>query len=274
VKATVRLLKPLRERAVPKKTLIFIPTYNERGNVEQITERVLALGLDADVLFMDDSSPDGTGQILDSLARRHPRLSVIHRPAKSGIGSAHVDGIAYAYDEGYRRLVTLDADFTHSPELIPVFLEQGETADVVVGSRYIAGESLPGWTLFRKALTKLGHLLTEHLLGMTQDATGAFRVYNLETIPRGLFALVQSRGYAFFFESLLIVNRNGFSIAEVPITLPARSAGHSKMSYAEIQRSLRMLVELSIETHRRPERFLLSPDERAAARAGAQRAPL
>ena len=99
---------------------------------------------------------------------------------------------------------------------------------------------------------------------MTQDATGAFRVYNLETVPRELFDLVQSRGYAFFFESLLIVNRNGFSIAEVPIKLPARSAGHSKMNFAEIRRSVKTLFELSMESHREPERFLL-PTRRVKA---------
>src|SRR5262249_62178311 len=100
-------------------------------------------------------------------------------------------------------------DFTHSPALIPVFLERSERADVVVGSRYLEKGSLPGWSLVRKSLTGFGHVLTKALLGISQDATGAFRVYNLETIPRELFQLVQSRGYAFFFESLLVLQRNG-----------------------------------------------------------------
>jgi len=138
-----------------------------------------------------------------------------------------------------------------------VFLERSRGADVVIGSRYVDRDSLPGWTLPRKLLTNAGHLLTESLLGISQDATGAFRVYNLETIPRALFDLVQSRGYAFFFESLLIVNRNGFSIVEVPIKLPARSAGHSKMDLREIQRSVKMLFSLSLEVRRDPQRFLL-----------------
>src|SRR5690349_11590310 len=104
-----------------RKTLIFIPTYNERANVEPMCEQIFALGLDADLLFMDDGSPDGTGEALDGLRARYPRLRVIHRAGKNGIGSAHIEGIALAYDEGYRRLVTLDCDFTHSPSLIPVF---------------------------------------------------------------------------------------------------------------------------------------------------------
>ena len=253
---------------MPTKTLIFIPTYNEGTNVEPMCERIIGLGLDADIAFMDDASPDGTGEILDELAKKHERLTVIHRAGKLGIGSAHLDGIAYAYERGYRRLVTLDADFTHTPEKIPDFLARAESADVVIGSRHIGSESLPGWSVFRKVLTKMGHVLTERLLGMSHDATGAFRVYNLETIPRELFGLVTSRGYAFFFESLLIVYRNGFSIAEVPIKLPARSAGHSKMSFGEIQRSVKTLFELSLETYRRPQRFLLDASRRRPTRSG------
>jgi dolichol-phosphate mannosyltransferase len=241
---------------VPK-TLIFIPTYNERSNVEPMTSRLFALGLDADVVFMDDASPDGTGELLDQLARRHPRMSVLHRTGKLGIGSAHLDGIAYAYDKGYERLVTLDADFTHSPELIPTFLHSAENAHVVVGSRYLEEESLPGWTLYRKSMTKLGHVLTESLLGMKEDATGAFRVYDLRAIPRDLFDLVRSRGYAFFFESLFVVRKNGFRIAQVALKLPARTYGSSKMSSLEVGRSVKTLASLFLESKRDPDRFRL-----------------
>ena len=241
-----------------KKTLIFIPTYNERNNVEPMCNQLFALGLDADIVFMDDSSPDGTGELLDELARKHARLSVIHRRAKSGIGSAHVAGIAYAYDHGYQRLVTLDGDFTHSPDAIPVFLARAETSDAVVGSRYLAENSLPGWTLFRKSLTTLGHVLTKNVLGMPQDATGAFRVYNLETIPRAVFDLVRSRGYAFFFESLFILHNNGFSIAEVPLALPARTYGSSKMNAVEVARSVKTLGSLWLTNVTSPSRFRLA----------------
>jgi dolichol-phosphate mannosyltransferase len=239
------------------KTLIVIPTYNERENVRPMCERIGALGLDADLMFIDDASPDGTGDALDELAEEHARLRVLHRADKSGIGSAHLDGITLAYAEGYERLVTLDCDFTHSPELIPAFLKRAETADVVVGSRYIEPESLPGWTLVRKALTAGGHLLTKSLLGISQDATGAFRSYDLVRIPQAVFGLVRSRGYSFFFESLLVLARNGFGIAEIPITLPARTAGHSKMSFAEIRRSIETLGALFWASQTDPGRFLL-----------------
>jgi dolichol-phosphate mannosyltransferase len=240
---------------MPEKTLIFIPTYNERDNVRPMCEQIRALGLDADLLFMDDGSPDGTGVLLDALAAQNPRTRVIHRAGRSGIGSAHLDGIELAYDEGYDRLVTLDCDFTHSPSLIPEFLARSQAADVVVGSRYLEKGSLPGWSLMRKSLTTLGHMLTNVLLGMSQDATGGFRVYNLRSIPRDVFALVHSRGYAFFFESLLVLKRNDFAIAEVPITLPARTYGHSKMSMVEVRRSLSTLLTLFLQDRTDPLRF-------------------
>jgi dolichol-phosphate mannosyltransferase len=239
------------------KTLIFIPTYNERENVGPMCEQILALGLDADLMFLDDDSPDGTGQELDRLAAAHPRLRIIHRVGKRGIGGAHQHGIDLAYREGYQLLVTLDCDFTHSPDLIPVFLARADAADVVVGSRYLEDDSLPGWSIVRKGLTTMGHVLTKNLLGISQDATGAFRVYNLERLPRALFDLVRSTGYAFFFESMLVFERNGVAVGEVPIKLPARTAGHSKMSLTEIRRSITTLFDLFVSDQANPDRFRL-----------------
>jgi dolichol-phosphate mannosyltransferase len=245
------------------KTLIFIPTYDERQNVGPMCEQILALGLDADLLFMDDGSPDGTGQVLDELAAKHSRVRVVHRAAKAGIGSAHKAGIKLAYDERYDRLVTLDCDFTHRPEMIPEFLDRSETADAVVGSRYLETGSLPGWSALRKSLTTLGHVLTKNVLGISQDATGAFRAYNLRTIRRDLFDLVQSNGYAFFFESMLVLARNGLAIAEIPIMLPARTYGSSKMTVEEVRRSVTTLMTLFIQDQTNPGRF--RPGKRSVA---------
>jgi dolichol-phosphate mannosyltransferase len=239
------------------KTLIFIPTYDERDNVRPMCEQIFALGLDADLLFLDDASPDGTGKILDAMAAQRPRMRVIHRGGKFGIGGAHLEGIALAYAEAYQRLVTLDCDFTHSPALIPTFLKRANTADVVVGSRYVRHQSLPGWSRARRILTGAGHIMTKNLLGIPQDATGAFRTYNLESVPREVFDLVQSKGYAFFFESMLVLQRNGFAVAEIPIRLPARAAGHSKMSGTEIRRSITTLLGLLVADQTDPARFRL-----------------
>jgi dolichol-phosphate mannosyltransferase len=239
----------------PQNPLLFIPTYNEKENVRQIHSEILALGLNFDFLFLDDASPDGTGKILDAMAQEYPNIRVIHRSGKLGIGSAHMDGIRWAYQQGYKTLITMDCDFTHSPDYISEFLNLAKTKDVVVGSRYMELNSLPGWNLYRKSLTSFGHVLTKYMLKMEYDATGAFRVYHLDKIPLKAFERVRSKGYAFFFESLYILNFNGFTIGEVPIKLPARMYGHSKMTTQEIVKSVKMLFTLYVDTVKDRARF-------------------
>jgi dolichol-phosphate mannosyltransferase len=238
--------------------LIFVPTFNERDNAERMFRQLAALGLDADILFLDDNSPDGTGEILDRLAKENPRLSVIHRPGRLGIGTAHLDGIAWAYNCGYDILITLDCDFTHTPADVLRLLEKSDSHDVVVGSRWMKADSLPGWNFMRRSLTNLGHLLTRTLLRMPYDATGAFRVYNLQRIPRAVFELVQSRGYAFFLESMFLFTRNGISIAEIPIVLPSRTYGESKMSVREAAKSGLYIFSLYAADRSDPSHFRIS----------------
>lgn len=252
---------------MPLKTLIFIPTYNERENVEDMARQLLALGLDADLLFMDDDSPDGTGEILDRLASEHPRLSAIHRAGKLGIGSAHLDGIHWAYDHGHDRLITMDCDFTHTPAEVLRLIDYSDGYDVTIGSRYLAPNSLPSWNPLRKSLTGLGHFLTKNVLGVAVDATGALRAYDLRRIPRELFDLVTARGYAFFFESMFILVRSGFSVKEFPIELPARTYGHSKMNARETWRSGSHLMWLRGASLAKPSRFRLSSEATQRPRA-------
>jgi len=249
------------------KTLIFVPTYNEAENAPALFAEIEKLGLDADILFMDDSSTDGTGELLDQLATTHPRLTVAHRPGKQGVGSAHLAGIRWAYDRGYRELVTMDCDFTHPPGKIPEILavSASNAYDVVVGSRYLTRNSLPNWNLYRKVLTRVGHVLTGALLGMPYDATGGFRCYRLDRVPREAFDLVASSGYSFFFESLHILHRNGFHIGQIPITLPNRTYGHSKMAFAEVRNSLRLLAATKFKVMFNPEKFEIA--ERLAPEA-------
>jgi dolichol-phosphate mannosyltransferase len=240
------------------KMLICVPTYNERENVQALCSKLLSLELDTDILFLDDNSPDGTGQILDQLAQQHARLSVLHRSGKLGIGSAHQEGIRYAYEKGYQTLITMDCDFTHSPEDIPRLLAVSDQYDVTVGSRYMASGSLPGWNLMRRALTNIGHILTRLLLRMPYDATGAFRVYRLDRVPQGVFALVASLSYAFFFESMFILGQNNCRIGEVAIVLPARTYGHSKMAWREAARSALHVFSLYVANKTNPFQFRLS----------------
>ena len=237
------------------KTLIFIPTYNEREHVPGMCQQLLDLGLQADLLFVDDNSPDGTGELLDQFAAQHGNLHVIHRPGKLGVGSAHLDGIAWAYDHGYERLITLDCDFTHSATDVMQLLEHAPRYDVVVGSRFLAAGSLPGWKWYRRVLTYCGHFLTCHLLQIKQDATGALRIYNLARIPRALFAMVKSQSYSFFFESLFLLLRNGCSVREIGIVLPARTYGHSKMAWRDVLRSVLRMLQLFWGSLTRPLQY-------------------
>lgn len=235
--------------------LIFIPTYNERENVVGILQQILELGLAADILFVDDNSPDGTGNVLDDLAKQSPNVIVQHRPGKMGIGSAHAYAINWAYKHGYRKLITMDCDFTHSPEYIRDFLALSDNADVIVGSRYLQEKSLSTWNAYRKLLTQIGHLLTKFFLGMPYDATGAFRLYRLDRIPQNFLEPVHSLSYSFFFESLYILHLNCFRIAEVPINLPARVYGHSKMRMKDALHSVSHLIHVYFTTLINRERF-------------------
>ena len=248
-----------------QQTLIFIPTFNEAENVERMCRELTALNLGADILFCDDNSPDCTGDIIDRLAQEFPHVRAMHRPAKLGIGSAHQEGIAYAYNEGYGTLLTMDCDFTHQPADVRRLLEEAPAFPVTVASRYLQTDSLPNWNLLRRALTHLGHYLTVNLLHLPQDATGALRVYQLTGIPRRLFDLVKSGGYSFFFESLFVLSRNDFQIHEVPIKLPARTYGHSKMSLKETWRSAIRLLKVFRANLMDPEQFLLWPPIENAA---------
>lgn len=248
-----------------KELLIFIPTYNELENVEAILGQLLTLKLDADILFVDDNSPDGTGDLLDQLASAHQNVIVQHRAGKLGIGSAHMHGLAWAYEQGYTQLVTMDCDFTHSPEYIHQFIKLGENADVVVGSRYLQEGSLSTWNARRRTLTHLGHWATGFFLDVPYDATGGYRLYRLDRVSRYFLNNVQSRGYSFFFESLFILHQNRYRIAEVPTNLPARTYGHSKMRFSDAFNSLSQLVHLFLGKAINPERFEIvepfHPDE-------------
>lgn len=239
------------------RTLIFIPTYNERDNAPRICKEIMALGLDADVLFIDDNSPDGTGGALEELKPMFPKLIVQHREGKLGIGSAHLAGIDWAYQFGYHILVTMDCDFTHSPTDIPKMIAALQGGEVAVGSRFLEKESLPGWSPLRKLMTAGGHFLTSNLLGMPQDASGAFRAYDLTAIELNAFHLTKATGYGFFFDSLFILVCNKYRVNEIAIVLPSRSSGDSKMSLLEIWKGLSHLFAVGLLSRVSPGRFKL-----------------
>lgn len=243
------------------KALLFIPTYNERENVEPMHQQIRDLALDLDLLFIDDSSPDGTGEVLDRIAGNDSQVRVIHRSGKQGIGSAHLEAIRYAYTNAYDLVLTMDSDFTHQPDRIPELLQVTD-ADLVIGSRFTGKDGVAEWSLMRKFLTHTGHFLTRRVLKVSHDATGAFRLYRLDRIPRSAFDQVSSSGYAFFFESLFFLCRTGITVKEVPITLPRRAYGHSKMTLWDMMKSLEKLLTLYVRHARSPftSRHVRSPE--------------
>jgi dolichol-phosphate mannosyltransferase len=225
--------------------LIFTPTYNEAENIRPLIEQLLKVGLPADILVIDDNSPDGTGDIVAEMMRNHLNLKLLRREGKQGIGTAHLTALRYAKAEGYRLFASLDADYSHKPEDIPRLLELQDTYDIVVGSRFQRESSLREWNLLRRFITHLGHFLTRVLLRLPYDASGGLRLYRLDRIPLAVFDRIESRDYEFFFESLTLFHTSGFKIGELPVDLPARTYGHSKMELGHIVRGLLRLFRLA-----------------------------
>lgn len=225
--------------------LIYVTTYNEADNVRPLMERIEALRLGADLLVVDDNSPDGTSDVVTEMALTRLHLHLIRRPLKLGIGTAHMDALKYARDEGYSTVVSLDADFTHTPEYIPDLLAAIDGYGIVVGTRFQSPESLSEWSRWRVAITRFGHFLTSTLLKVPYDCTGAFRAYRLDRIPDECWSELTSRDYEFFFESLTILHAAGVKVNEVPVDLPGRAAGASKMRPSHALRGVLRLFALS-----------------------------
>jgi dolichol-phosphate mannosyltransferase len=227
--------------------LIMIPTYNEMANIVSLINKLIEvrpLVGNADILFIDDDSPDGTGEFLTTVENSF--IKVIHRDGKQGIGTAHQVGIIYAYQNKYTHLITMDGDFTHPPEVIPKLLEKSGDYDIVIGGRHAQKESLEGWDAYRKLLTFIGHQFTSKLLHLPYDATSAFRIYRLDVINPRIFMLVESRSYSFFFESLCVLNENGYSIYDIPVVLPPRASGSSKLTLKDMVQCLLLVIKLGI----------------------------
>ena len=216
------------------RTLIAIPTYNERENVGELCRRISESMPDAQILFIDDSSPDGTSNEIVRISVDNPNVSLILRSLKCGIGSAHKVAFREACLRGVGILVTLDADLTHNPEDIPKLIAALEFADVAVGSRFVAGGGLEDWPAMRCYVTRLGHFATRFLLQVPQDATGAMRAYRLGVETKKISELPISDGYPFFYQSLTWFIRKNVAVAEVPIILTSRAYGSSKMTPRDI----------------------------------------
>lgn len=224
---------------------IVTPTYNEVENLPKLVSALFNLPLeDVCILVVDDNSPDGTGQLADSLAQANPgRLSVLHRPGKLGLGSAYIQGFSQALQAGAQAIAQMDADFSHPPELVPRLLEVLETRDVAMGSRYVPGGAVDErWPFWRKALSSFGNVYARNILRLpVRDATGGFRIWKRETLLAMPLERVRSNGYAFQVEMAYIACRLGFSFQEIPFYFADRRWGQSKMSF-RIQREAAIRV--------------------------------
>ena len=225
------------------KIVVLIPTYNERENISPIMSRLRAAVPEADVLILDDNSPDGTGVVADGLAAADGQVSVLHRKSKEGLGAAYLAGFARALERGYDALVEMDADGSHQPEQLRSLLVALADADVVLGSRWVPGGSVVNWPIHRKALSIGGNVYVRVLLGMPiGDATGGFRAYRASALRILELQRVASQGYCFQVDLAWRAIRAGMKVVEVPITFVERTIGDSKMSQDIVNESLRSIT--------------------------------
>jgi dolichol-phosphate mannosyltransferase len=229
---------------------VIVPTYNEADNIRPLTARILAALPDATILIVDDSSPDGTGDIPDQLAVGDPRVRVRHRTVKQGLGRAYLDGFSVALNGGAGIVVQMDADFSHDPAALPSLvgpIQRGE-ADLVIGSRYTRGGGVVDWGLGRRLISRGGSLFARVVLGLSpNDLTGGFKAWRGATLAAIPFDGIHAGGYVFQIETTFRASRAGARIREVPITFQDRRVGQSKMSRRIIVEAFVVVVQLRLE---------------------------
>ena len=216
---------------VPLRALVCLPTYNEQDNVVPMTEAILAATPDVDVLVIDDNSPDGTGRLADGIAAREPRVKVLHRAGKEGLGKAYLAGFEWALGHGYELILEMDADFSHDPKYLPGMLEAARSADLVLGSRNIPGGGTVNWGVGRKIISRGGSFYARTILGIpVRDLTGGFKCFHRKVLESIDLPTVECSGYAFQIELTFRALRRGFRVVEFPIVFVDRRVGQSKMS--------------------------------------------
>ncbi|MEM1304753.1 MAG: polyprenol monophosphomannose synthase [Planctomycetota bacterium] len=226
----------------PRRVLVAVATYNEIENLPSLVDAIGHALPDADVLVVDDNSPDGTGRWCDERATVDERFSVIHRQGKLGLGSATIATLRRGIESGYDVVATLDADWSHPPDVLPTLVDLTESAGVAIGSRYCAGGAIEGWPVSRRLASGLINRLTRLLLRLpVGDASGAFRAYRTDALRRTDLGAVRETGYAYLEELLWRLHHAGVTFAETPITFRDRTAGESKVSLGEVVGKLRVL---------------------------------
>lgn len=232
------------------RTVVVVATYNERENIADLLDAIFANLPQADVLVIDDGSPDGTGKYVDERATTEPRLFAIHRTGKLGLGSATVAGFRWALERDYEIVVTMDADFSHPPVALPELvriLREREDVDVAIGSRYVAGGGIEGWPLKRRMASLAVNAYARTLLALpVRDCSGAFRAYRASVLRRLDLDSIRSRGYSYLEEILARLKRIGARFAEAPITFVDRTRGSSKINLREAAAALGIILLMGL----------------------------
>lgn len=225
------------------RVLVSLATYNEQENLRRLVAEIHAYLPDADILVVDDNSPDGTGKTADELAAADPRVKAYHRPAKLGLGTATLAAMRYAIEHDYDFLQNMDADFSHPPRFLPAMQAGMAKHDVMIGSRYVPGGATENWPVTRLAISRCVNSLVRFLFRMpVRDASGAYRCYRVSKLKAARLDLTQSRGYSFQQEVLFRVHQAGAKLGETPIIFENRRAGKSKVNWKEAVRSIGMIV--------------------------------
>lgn len=228
------------------KAAVVIPTYNERENIGLLIEEILALGIDIQIIVVDDNSPDGTGELLDAIAARQPSLHVIHRPGKLGLGTAHIAGFRRALELDVDVILSMDADFSHHPRYIPALIAAAQEKDIVIGSRYVAGGGSVDCGFNRTLLSRGANAFARLVLGLqAHDCTAGFRCYRRYVLENAPLDQIFSNGYSFLIEMLYRCQRLGYSVGETPIIFENRQRGSSKISKTEIIRATYTVLRLA-----------------------------
>jgi dolichol-phosphate mannosyltransferase len=231
--------------------LVIVPTLNERDNLPELAAAILAQPVGAELLVVDDNSPDGTGQVADDLTRSEPRIHVLHRPERLGIGSAYVQGFQQALREGFDRVVTMDADWSHDPSYLPALAGPADQHDLVIGSRYLHGISVVNWSLARLALSSAGNAYVRAITRLPlRDCTSGFQCIRAEALRRIGLADIRTNGYSFLVELKYRLMRRGCSMIEVPIVFTQRRHGRTKMTREQIMLSLLNVWRLRLGLYR------------------------
>jgi len=234
--------------------LMIVPTYNERDNIDRLLSELRAADPELSILVVDDASPDGTAQIVRTRSRSDPRIQVLERPGKLGLGTAYLAGFAHAVKHGFELALTMDADFSHPPSAVPRLITAvRDGADLAIGSRYVPGGGISGWSPGRRLLSRFANAFVRIILRLqAHDCTAGYRCYRREVVKHLLRDPIRSSGYSALLELLLQVQRRGARIVEIPIHFQDRTAGESKITGREIFRALLTVLRLRVRPGPRP----------------------